>query len=64
MTVYQILRNEGNYIYTNVGAYPGKNPDDAIEKMALRGDVYGNHWKKNYIAIPVRSFKHRKIKNT
>ena len=64
MTEYQILRNEGNYTYTNVGSYRGKTPDAAIDKMASRGDVYGDHWQKYYIAIPVRSFKHRKIKGT
>lgn len=64
MKEYQILRADAGSTYTNVGCYRGKNPDDAIEQMALRGDVYGPHWEKLYIAIPYRSFRHRKIKNT
>lgn len=64
MREYQIFRKDSAYTYTNVGAYKGKNPDDAIEKMAVRGDVHDPHWKKQYIAIPCSTFIHRKIKNT
>ena len=64
MKEYQILRNDGNCIFTNVGCYYGKSPEDAIENMAKRGDVYHPHWPKNYVAIPYRFFKQRRIKNT
>jgi hypothetical protein len=64
MTEYQILRNDGNCIFVNVGCYYGTSPNDAIERMAKRGDVCDPHWAKNYIAIPYRYFKPRRIKNT
>ena len=58
MRYYQVLKVKAGGSLEAMGAYEGGTPQEAIDKMAERGNLSGNEWDREYIAIPnVRYFR-------
>lgn len=62
MTEYQVFKVKSDMSLEPMGLYEARTRQDAINKMAERGNISGNEWAMKYIAIPVGIyFQHRTI---
>jgi len=52
MRYYQVLKVKGDGSLEPMGLYESNTPSKAIDKMAERGNLSGNEWAMQYIAIP------------
>jgi len=56
MAKYIVIKIKSNNATEVMGEYQGKSPNDAIQQMALKGDVSGREFSQSYIAIPPSYF--------
>ena len=61
MRYYQVLKVKAGGSLETVGTYEGGTPQEAIDKMAERGNLSGNEWAMQYIAIPEYQYFRRYI---
>lgn len=52
MRRYQVYKVKGDGSLEPMGLYEANTPKKAIDKMAERGNLSGNEWAMQYIAIP------------